>query len=111
ILDLILVSAYDTLCELHIRVNVIALAPARTCIAGRSARRNRMRRPPPTPEHVPRLPSPDPRASARTTSGGVPWGARWLPTWLGRDLALLFGGRALRSLAQGYLAIIVPLFL
>lgn len=32
-------------------------------------------------------------------------------TWLSRDLALLFTGRALRSISQGYLAIIVPLYL
>jgi MFS family permease len=34
-----------------------------------------------------------------------------LPAWLGPDLEYLFAGRALRSLSQGYLAIIVPLFL
>ncbi len=33
------------------------------------------------------------------------------PQWLDRDLTLLFSGRGLRSLAQGYLAIIVPLYL
>ncbi len=33
------------------------------------------------------------------------------PPWLGRDLEYLFAGRALRSLSQGYLAIVVPLFL
>ena len=37
--------------------------------------------------------------------------SRWLPGWLNRDLTLLFGGRGLRSLAQGYLAVIVPLYL
>ncbi|HVB71968.1 MAG TPA: MFS transporter [Ktedonobacteraceae bacterium] len=35
----------------------------------------------------------------------------WQPQWLNRDLALLFAGRGLRSLAQGYLTIIVPLYL
>lgn len=34
-----------------------------------------------------------------------------LPTWLNRDLNLLFAGRGIRSLTQGYLAIIVPLYL
>jgi MFS family permease len=36
---------------------------------------------------------------------------RVIPTWLNRDLALLFGGRGLRSIAQGYLAVIVPLYM
>lgn len=34
-----------------------------------------------------------------------------VPSWLDRDLALLFIGRGLRSLSQGFLAIIVPLYL
>lgn len=33
------------------------------------------------------------------------------PAWLNRDLSLLFLARGLRSLSQGYLAIIVPLYL
>ncbi|MGH2457800.1 MAG: MFS transporter [Chloroflexota bacterium] len=33
------------------------------------------------------------------------------PVWLNRDLTLLFAGRGVRSLTQGYLAIIVPLYL
>ncbi|HEX5436166.1 MAG TPA: MFS transporter [Gemmatimonadaceae bacterium] len=33
------------------------------------------------------------------------------PRWLGRDLQLLFAGRALRSVSQSYLAVIVPLYL
>ncbi|QBD78094.1 MFS transporter [Ktedonosporobacter rubrisoli] len=36
---------------------------------------------------------------------------RWQISWLNRDLTLLFSGRGLRSLAQSYLAIIVPLYL
>jgi MFS family permease len=35
----------------------------------------------------------------------------WRPGWLNRDLMYLLAGRALRSLAQGYLLIIVPLYL
>jgi MFS family permease len=35
----------------------------------------------------------------------------WRPVWLNHDLLLLFGGRGLRSLAQAYLAIIVPIYL
>jgi MFS family permease len=35
----------------------------------------------------------------------------FLPAWLNRDLALLFAGRGLRSLTQGYLSVIVPLYL
>ncbi|HET9016004.1 MAG TPA: MFS transporter [Thermomicrobiaceae bacterium] len=34
-----------------------------------------------------------------------------LPDWLNRDLGFLFAGRGLRSLTQGYLAIIAPLYL
>ncbi len=34
-----------------------------------------------------------------------------LPDWLNRDLTLLFAGRGLRSLTQGYLTIVVPLYL
>ncbi len=33
------------------------------------------------------------------------------PAWLNRDLTLLFAGRGLRSLTQGYLSIVVPLYL
>ena len=33
------------------------------------------------------------------------------PAWLNRDLTLLFTARGLRSLTQGYLAVIVPLYL
>lgn len=33
------------------------------------------------------------------------------PAWLNRDLTLLFAARGLRSLSQGYLAVIVPLYL
>ncbi|HUX86666.1 MAG TPA: MFS transporter, partial [Chloroflexota bacterium] len=33
------------------------------------------------------------------------------PAWLNRDLFLLFAARGLRSLTQGYLAVIVPLYL
>jgi len=33
------------------------------------------------------------------------------PPWLNRDLTLLFAARGLRSLSQGYLAVIVPLYL
>jgi MFS family permease len=38
-------------------------------------------------------------------------GSRFRPVWLHRDLGLLFGGRALRSISQAFLAIIVPLYL
>jgi MFS family permease len=38
-------------------------------------------------------------------------GRWWRPDWLSRDLLLLFGGRGLRSFAQAYLAIIVPIYL
>lgn len=40
-------------------------------------------------------------------------GARWLhaPAWLTRDIALLLCGRGLRSLALGYLAVLVPVYL
>src|SRR6185312_16515841 len=34
-----------------------------------------------------------------------------LPPWLGRDLRLLFTGRALRSLSLGYLNVIAPIYL
>ena len=34
-----------------------------------------------------------------------------LPPWLSHDLLLLFGARAFRSLAQGFLGIILPLYL
>jgi len=34
-----------------------------------------------------------------------------VPSWLGRDLRLLFAGRGLRSISQSYLAVIVPLYL
>jgi MFS family permease len=38
-------------------------------------------------------------------------GARLRPLWLNRNLAYLFAGRALRSVSQAYLVIIVPLYL
>lgn len=50
-------------------------------------------------------------ANTPASAGAAIRGPRWRPDWLGRDLALLFAGRGLRSLAQGYLAIIVPLYL
>lgn len=34
-----------------------------------------------------------------------------VPEWLNRDLTLLFAGRGIRSLTQGYLTIVVPLYL
>jgi MFS family permease len=34
-----------------------------------------------------------------------------MPSWLGRDLRLLFAGRAMRSVSQSYLAVIVPIYL
>jgi len=34
-----------------------------------------------------------------------------VPPWLGRDLRLLFTGRALRSLSLGYLNVIAPIYL
>ena len=41
----------------------------------------------------------------------VPLRDRIRPAWLDRDLVLLFGGRAVRSISQSFLAIIVPLYL
>lgn len=35
---------------------------------------------------------------------------RWRPPWLSRDLLCLFTARALRSFTQGYLAVIVPIY-
>lgn len=48
---------------------------------------------------------------ARGASASARGWPRWRPDWLNRDLSLLFAGRGLRSLGQGYLAIIVPLYL
>lgn len=48
--------------------------------------------------------------SNQSSEQKLPFG-RWSPRWLNRDLLLLFSGRGLRSLAQGYLAVIVPLYL
>ncbi len=63
-----------------------------------------MRITPETPEETP--------AQAGITEAASKMLRRWWrPIWLNRDLTLLFGGRALRSLAQGYLAIIVPIYL
>ncbi len=41
----------------------------------------------------------------------VPLRDRFRPAWLDRDLLLLFGGRAVRSISQSFLAIVVPLYL
>jgi MFS family permease len=60
-------------------------------------------------EDVPAGRQPDEPAESRRMRRGAL--ARWRPDWLDHDLLLLLGGRALRSLAQGYLAIIVPLYL
>lgn len=50
-------------------------------------------------------------ANAGTEAGSTSRRSLWHPAWLSRDLTLLFAGRGLRSLSQGYLAIIVPLYL
>ena len=59
--------------------------------------------------------SPLPTARGSDGTGWAPGAGTprsvWQPAWLNRDLALLFAGRGLRSLGQGYLAIIVPLYL
>jgi MFS family permease len=41
----------------------------------------------------------------------MPFPKRIRPAWLGRDLSLLFAGRALRSVSQAFLAVTVPLYL
>jgi MFS family permease len=48
------------------------------------------------------------------SEAGLPHAARpgrWRPDWLTRDIALLLGGRGLRSLSQGFLSVIVPIYL
>lgn len=64
-------------------------------------------------EQPPQTPgtSPEQRGAGTSAPDGPARWRRWWPLWLNRDLALLFTGRGLRSLAQGYLAIIVPLYL
>lgn len=54
-----------------------------------------------------------PDSAKRTSagSGSRSRGPLGVPGWLSRDLILLLGGRGLRSLAQAYLVIIVPLYL
>jgi MFS family permease len=48
---------------------------------------------------------------AEASSSAAPALRWWRPDWLNHDLQYLLAGRALRSLAQGYLLIIVPLYL
>lgn len=54
---------------------------------------------------------PGTEADSEAGVGAKPVESWWRPAWLNRDLTLLFAGRGLRSLGQGYLAIIVPLYL
>ena len=54
---------------------------------------------------------PGTEADSEAGVGAKPPESWWRPAWLNRDLTLLFAGRGLRSLGQGYLAIIVPLYL
>ncbi len=55
--------------------------------------------------------TPDSSSGAAVGSDSRPTGSARRSRWLTRDLILLLGGRGLRSLAQAYLVIIVPLYL
>lgn len=52
-----------------------------------------------------------PKPKVEASSPDEPASTWWRPGWLNNDLMYLLAGRALRSLAQGYLLIIVPLYL
>jgi len=51
---------------------------------------------------------PEPSDAVPPRTGGPD---RSRPDWLTRDIALLLGGRGLRSLSQGFLSVIVPIYL
>ncbi|MBF6568930.1 MAG: MFS transporter [Candidatus Binataceae bacterium] len=53
--------------------------------------------------------SPIPSKAEKAAAASQP--SRWWPEWLKHDLLYLLAGRAIRSFAQGYLLIIVPLYL
>lgn len=60
---------------------------------------------------TPNTPGETSTAAPATLSEEATPGRWWRPAWLNRNLLLLFGGRGLRSFAQAYLVIIVPLYM